>query len=59
MPIKPVVKMGNQQLVTPSVPVTNFSDGELKELVTDMQDTVNHPRLKSEACKSLVDQPKP
>jgi peptide deformylase len=40
MATKPVIKMGNQQLIIPSIPVTNFSDGELKELITDMQDTM-------------------
>jgi peptide deformylase len=40
MTIKPVVKMGNAQLATPSSPVTNFSDGELQELINDMLDTM-------------------
>lgn len=40
MTIKPVVKLGSKKLATPSLPVTNFSDGELKELVIDMQDTM-------------------
>jgi peptide deformylase len=40
MTIKSVVKMGNTKLATPSLPVTNFSNGEIKELVCDMQDTM-------------------
>jgi peptide deformylase len=40
MSIKPVIKMGNQKLATVSLPVKNFSDGELKELIIDMQDTM-------------------
>src|SRR5579862_4775701 len=40
MPIKPLLKLGNKKLSTPSLPVTNFSDGELKELLKDMQDTM-------------------
>ncbi len=40
MTIKPVVKMGNAQLATSSSPVTNFSDGELQELINDMLDTM-------------------
>jgi peptide deformylase len=41
MTIKNVVKMGNKQLATPSKPVINFTDGELQELLQDMQDTMN------------------
>ena len=40
MAIKSVIKMGNEKLATPSLPVTNFSNGEIKELVSDMQDTM-------------------
>jgi peptide deformylase len=40
MAIKSVIKLGNKKLATPSLVVTNFSDGELKELVNDMQDTM-------------------
>ena len=40
MTIKSVIKMGNEKLATPSLSVTNFSNGELKELVNDMQDTM-------------------
>jgi len=40
MPIKSVLKMGNEKLATPSLPVINFLDGELKELLTDLQDTM-------------------
>lgn len=37
---KPVIKMGNKLLSTPSSPVENFTDGELIELIADMQDTM-------------------
>jgi len=40
MTIKSVVKLGNQQLATPSLPITHFTDGELKALINDMQDTM-------------------
>lgn len=40
MTIKSVIKLGNEKLATPSLPVTNFSNGELKELINDMQDTM-------------------
>lgn len=40
MTIKPVIKMGNEKLASPSLPVMNFSNGELKELVNDMRDTM-------------------
>ena len=40
MSIKPVIKMGNEKLFTHSLPVTNFSNGELKELINNMQDTM-------------------
>ena len=40
MTIKSVIKMGNKKLASPSLPVTNFSDGELKELISDMVDTM-------------------
>src|SRR3990167_3465103 len=40
MAIKSVIKMGNEKLATPSLPVTNFSNCEIKELVSDMQDTM-------------------
>jgi peptide deformylase len=40
MPIKTVIKMGNEKLATPSLHITNFSNGELKELIKDMQDTM-------------------
>lgn len=40
MTIKSVVKMGNQQLATPSLPVTNFSDPLLTDIIRDMQDTM-------------------
>lgn len=41
MAIKSVVKMGNTQLGTPSLPVKNFSDGELNALIKDMEDTMH------------------
>lgn len=45
MSIKPVVKMGNLQLATPSAPVTDeviaaLSKGSLDELIQDMLDTM-------------------
>ena len=40
MTVKPVIKMGNTQLAKPSLSVINFSDGEIKELINDMQDTM-------------------
>ena len=40
MTIKSVVKMGNAKLATPSLPVTDFSSGELNELINDMLDTM-------------------
>jgi len=40
MTIKSVVKMGNQQLATPSLPVTNFADPTLKTMIADMRDTM-------------------
>jgi peptide deformylase len=38
MPVKPIVKMGNAQLATPSLPVTDFA--ALPELLADMRDTM-------------------
>jgi len=32
--------MGNQQLATPSLPVTNFVDPMLKTIIADMRDTM-------------------
>ena len=40
MTIKTVVKMGNQQLATPSLPVTNLVDPTLKTIIADMRDTM-------------------
>lgn len=40
MAVKPVIKMGNVQLAKPSLSVMNFLDGEIKELINDMQDTM-------------------
>src|ERR1700722_16975959 len=40
MTIKPISKMGNVQLGTPSLPVTEFSTPELKKLIKDMHDTM-------------------
>ena len=40
MTIKSVIKMGNEKLATPSLPVTNFFTGKLKELINDMRDTM-------------------
>lgn len=40
MTIQSVVKLGNHQLATPSLPVTDFTDRELFELIQDMKDTM-------------------
>lgn len=40
MAIKSVAKMGNVKLATPSLPVINFSDEMLREVVADMHDTM-------------------
>lgn len=40
MAIKPVVQMGNQQLASPSLVVNEFATRELKQLITDMYDTM-------------------
>ena len=40
MSIQSVVKMGNQQLATPSLAVTDFSDPAIKTIVDDMRDTM-------------------
>jgi len=41
MAIKSVVKMGNEQLATPSLPIIHFSDDVLKGVVNDMKETMN------------------
>ncbi|MCX7121620.1 MAG: peptide deformylase [Gammaproteobacteria bacterium] len=40
MAIQSVVKLGNQQLATPSLPVTDFSVPALFQLIQDMKDTM-------------------
>jgi len=40
MTIKAVVKMGNRQLATPSLAVTDFSDPTLAVIINDMRDTM-------------------
>jgi len=40
MAIRPVVKMGNAQLATPSLPVKQFATNALRSLLVDMQDTM-------------------
>lgn len=40
MPIKSVVKLGNKQLATPSLPVERFGSSELFDLICDMKDTM-------------------
>lgn len=40
MAVRPVVKMGNRQLATASIAVTEFATPTLHALVTDMQDTM-------------------
>lgn len=44
MAVKPVVKLGNVQLATPSLPVTDFKDPQLIKLIEDMQDTRNEKK---------------
>jgi peptide deformylase len=41
MALKPVFKIGNKQLATPSAPVTDFSTAELRNVITDLRDTMN------------------
>lgn len=40
MTIKSVVKMGNDQLATPALPVTNFFDPIIAETIINMQETM-------------------
>lgn len=40
MTIQSVIKLGNQQLATPSLPVIDFSDPALLQLILDMKDTM-------------------
>src|SRR3990167_1280030 len=40
MSIKSIVKLGNKQLATPSIPVIAFSTPQLRALIQDMQDTM-------------------
>ena len=40
MSVKAVVKMGNQQLATPSVSIMDFSDPSLEMIIADMRDTL-------------------
>ncbi|MEQ1772182.1 MAG: peptide deformylase [Burkholderiales bacterium] len=40
MAIKPVLRMGDPRLLAPSRPVKNFRTAELKELISDMRDTM-------------------
>ena len=40
MPVMPVVKMGNKELATPSLTVSDFATVQLRDLLTDMQDTM-------------------
>ena len=40
MTIQSVVKMGNQQLMSPSVAITDFTEPNLKQIVADMHDTM-------------------
>lgn len=44
MTIKPVIKMGNQKLATPSLPVEKFSRSELTELIQNMHDTMQEKK---------------
>jgi peptide deformylase len=40
MTVKSVVKMGNKELATPSLPLTDFATPQLRALIADMQDTM-------------------
>lgn len=40
MAVQPVVKMGNQQLASPSVAVTDFTEMSLEQIIADMHDTM-------------------
>lgn len=40
MAIKSVIKMGNKQLATPSLPVTDLSKDEINKIIIDMQNTM-------------------
>lgn len=40
MAIKPVLRMGDPRLLEPSRPVKKFKTAELRELITDMRDTM-------------------
>ena len=40
MAIKPIVKLGDKQLATPSIAVKNFATPELFNILQDMQDTM-------------------
>jgi peptide deformylase len=40
MPIKSVIKLGNKQLASPSLPIEKFSTPEIFDLIKDMQDTM-------------------
>ena len=44
MPIHTVVKLGNTQLATPSLPVVDFHDPQLIKLIEDMKDTMNEKK---------------
>lgn len=44
MAIQSVVKLGNQQLSSPSLPVTDFHDPKLIKLIEDMKDTMNEKK---------------
>ena len=40
MAVKSIVKLGDKQLATPSIAVTNFATPELFNILQDMQDTM-------------------
>ena len=44
MAIQTVVKLGNTQLATPSLPVVDFHDPQLIKLIEDMKDTMNEKK---------------
>lgn len=40
MAIKSVIKMGNEKLITPALPVTDFNSVALENIIVDMKDTM-------------------
>lgn len=44
MTIQSIVKLGNAQLGSPSLPVTDFHDPQLMQLIEDMKDTMHEKK---------------